>query len=181
MINIDKYRLSIERLSVFDRLTDEQKIETAVKHCSVRDVVDIFTYYELEQHPYSKKLILEKYRNSPQDLFHYAGDMIGGRWLEAEPMIMTSPGYAYFYSRDVIKGRWLEAEPTIIADMAYAYYYSRDVIKDRWPEAEPIIMASPEYAYNYSLDIIKGRWPEAEPVIMKNSYWWQLYKSYFKF
>jgi len=152
-MNLSKYGLSEELLTVFDHLTDEQKIETAMQKYRVRDALRIFVYYELEQHPYAKKLILDKYKNSPQDLFRYARDMICGRWLEAEPIIMTYPEYAYFYSRDVIRGRC--------------------------PEAEPIIMTYPEYAYFYSRDVIKGRWPEVEQAIMNHYSYWRFYKDRF--
>jgi len=179
-MNLSKYGLSEELLIIFDHLTDERKIETAIQSRIFNDVVSIFTYYELGQYPYTKKLLLEKYRNSPEDLYCYARDVIEGRWPEAEPIIMTNVYCAYHYSRYVIKGRWLEAEPIIMTSTAYAYNYSLDIIKGRWPEAEPIIMTSTAYAYNYSLYVIKCRWPEAEPVIMKNSYWWQLYKDRFK-
>jgi len=101
-----------------------------------------------------KELFLEQHKDSPEDLYDYAKDIIKGRWPEAEPTIMTSPAYAYHYAYGVIKGSW--------------------------PEAEPIIMASPGYAYYYSKYIIKDRWPEAEPAIMKNSYCWKLYKDHFK-
>jgi len=153
-MNLSKYGLSEELLTVFDHLTDEQKIETAMQKYRVRDALRIFVYYELEQHPYTKKLLLKKYRNSPQDLYYCARDIIGGHWLEAEPIIMASPRYAYLYSRIVIRGRW--------------------------PEAEPTIMTAPQYIYHYSRDVIKGRWPEAEPTIMNDSYFWQLYKDRFK-
>ena len=112
-MNLSKYGLSEELLIIFDHLTDERKIETAIQSRIFNDVVRIFTYYELGQYPYTKKLLLKKYRNSPEDLYYCARDIIGGRWTEAEPTIMTSPEYAYLYVLDIIKGRWPEAEPTM--------------------------------------------------------------------
>jgi len=126
-MNLSKYRLNEKLLIIFDHLTDEQKIETAIQEYSIQDRVCIFTYYELEQHTYAKSLLLEKYKKDPNSLFFYSKDMICGRWLEAEPMIMTSPAYAYFYSRDVIKGRWPEAEPAIMRHYSYWQLY-----KDRF-------------------------------------------------
>jgi len=180
-MNLSKYRLNEKLLTIFDHLTDEQKIEKAIQKYPVKDVKNIFTYYELEQHTYAKKLLLKKYRNSPHDLYYCAREVICGRWPEVEPIIMTSLECIYRYSRYIIRGRWLEAEPIIMTNAEYIYYYSRDIIKGRWPEAEPIIMASPRYAYIYAYLIIKGRWLEAEPTIMNDSYFWQLYKSHFKF
>jgi len=152
-MNLSQYRLDEKLLTIFEHLTDEQKIEKAIQEYSIQDVVRIFTYYELEQYSYAKKLLLKKHRNNPYALFCYSSEIICGRWLEAEPAIMTDPYYAYLYSREVIKGRWLEAEPTIMTNAEYIYYYS--------------------------LSIIKGRWPEAEPAIMKHSPYWRFYKDRF--
>jgi len=179
-MNLSQYRLDEKLITIFEHLTDEQKIEKAIQKYTIEDIASIFTYYELEQHTDTKKLLLEKYRNSPEDLYYCANDIIGGRWLEAEPIIMTSPVYAYLYSRDVIKGRWPEAEPTIMTDPYYIYRYTYDIIKGRWPEVEPTIIKNATYAYAYSRDVIKGRWPEAEPAIMKHSSYWRLYKNRFK-
>ena len=128
-MNLSKYGLSEELLTVFDHLTDEQKIETAIQKYLVRDALRIFVYYELEQHPYTKKLLLEKYRNSPQDLYYCARDMICGRWLEAEPTIITDAPYAYLYSLNIIKGRWPEAEPNIMNDNFWWNVYLIDVLR----------------------------------------------------
>lgn len=41
----------------------------------------------------------------------------------------------YWYARDVIGERWLEAEPIIAKDELSAFAYARNVIKGPWPEA----------------------------------------------
>jgi len=178
-MSLSQYRLDEKLLTIFDHLTDEQKIETAIQEYSIDDILRIFTYYELEQYPYAKNVFLEKYRNNPYALFCYSRDMICGRWLEAEPIIMTNAHCAYVYSRIVIRGRWPEAELTIMTNAQYTCYYACHIIKGRWPEVEPTIMTSPAYAYFYSRDVIKGRWPEAEPAIMKQYSYWRLYKNRF--
>jgi len=127
-MNLSKYGLSEKLLTVFDRLTDEQKIETSIQEYLVEDVLRIFTYYELEQYSYAKKLLLKKHRNNPYALFCYSRDIIVGRWPEAEPTIMTSPACAYLYSREVIKGRWPEAEPTIMNDDFWWNFYLSGVL-----------------------------------------------------
>ena len=68
----------------------------------------------------------------------------------AGPRIATYSHYAYHYARDVIKGRWPEAEVTIAKSPKHAYLYARDVIKGRWPEAEAVIAADPSYAKSYN-------------------------------
>ena len=154
-MNLSQYRLDEKLITIFEHLTDEQKIETAIQKYAIEDIESIFTYYELEQHTYAKKLLLKKYRNSPQDLYFCARDIIGGRWPDAEPMIMTFPAYAYFYSCDVIRGRWPEAEPTIITYPSCIYLYSRHVIKGRWPEAEPNIMNDNFWWNVYLIDVLR--------------------------
>ena len=126
----------------------------------------------------------------PRLAIDYASSVIGGRWPEAEPMIIKdslagsadthefNPEVARCrladdnsiinYVMKVIRGRWLEAEPTIMKDPYLAYDYARDVIKGRWPEAEPTIMKNPYLAHDYCKEVLKGRWPEAEPEIAKN-------------
>ena len=88
-------------------------------------------------------------KRAPFWAYWYACDVIKSRWLEAEPIIMTSPEWSYRYAHNVIKGRWLEGEEIIMSDPKFSYWYALDVIKGRWPEAEATIMTSPELAYWY--------------------------------
>jgi len=154
MNNLSKYRLNKKLLTIFEHLTDEQKIEKAIQEYSIEDIVRILTYYELGQYTYAKNMFLEKYIHNKYRLVYYSRSIIGGRWPEAEPAIMTDPEYAFLYSYEIIRGRWPEAEPTIIKDATYAYRYSCDVIKGRWPEAEPTIMADPYWWNVYLSDIL---------------------------
>ena len=95
-----------------------------------------------------------KHKQAPFWAYWYAKNVIRGRWIEAEPIIMRSPYRAYRYAKDVIKGRWFEAEPTIMADAEYAYWYAQNVIQGRWIEAEPTIMRSSQYAYLYAKHVL---------------------------
>ena len=85
----------------------------------------------------------------------HPGDVIKGRWPEAESTIAMDASKAYVYARDVIKGRWPEAEPTIARHAQEAYLYARDVIKGRWPEGEKAISENPHIAHMYARDVIK--------------------------
>ena len=69
-----------------------------------------------------------------------------------------APEYAYWYAENVIGGRWHEAEPIILTNAGCAYWYARDVIGGRWKEAEPIILTSDKWAYSYAYDVVKGPW-----------------------
>ena len=110
-------------------------------------------------------------------LYWYADAVIGGRWPEAEPIIMKDAKWAYWYASDVMKyKRWTEAEPYIMKNAYWAYWYARNIMKDaRWPEAEPYIVKDARWAYWYACDVIKGRWPEAEPYILESDGYTKLY------
>ena len=80
--------------------------------------------------------------------YHYAKDVIRGRWPEVEKAIATDPWWAYHYAKDVIRGRWPEVEKAIATDTRWAYHYAKDVIRGRWPEGEKAIAHS-EYKDHY--------------------------------
>lgn len=91
------------------------------------------------------------------------------------PIIKKDPYYAYYYAKWVIGGRWIEAEGIIMRMSNSAYLYAHDILKRRWIEAEPIIMMDSEFAYWYASYIIKDRWIEAEPIIEGNAHYWDCY------
>ena len=45
----------------------------------------------------------------------------GKRLPEVEACILTSVMFSYHYALDVIKGRWIEAEDVIMTDTMYSY------------------------------------------------------------
>jgi hypothetical protein len=106
---------------------------------------------------------------NPNTAYHYAKNVIKGRFSQGEPIIATSPEYAYLYACDVIKGRWEQAEPIIATDPYYALWYANDVIKGRFELAEPVIAANDCWACRYASYIIQGRWEQAESTIMTNN------------
>lgn len=67
---------------------------------------------------YPRKLIQISHiiKKHPNHSYHYAKNIIKGRWPEAERYIIKHPYYSYSYSRDIINGRWLEAEDVIKTD-----------------------------------------------------------------
>jgi len=64
------------------------------------------------------------------------------RFPEFEPLILTSPEAATEYAQYAIGGRWTEAEPMILAskDSDALFNYATKVIKGRWPQAEAALM-----------------------------------------
>ena len=51
-----------------------------------------------------------------------------------EPYFIKDPYYAYHYARDIIKGRWIEAESIISTSSYYAYLYALSIINGKLPE-----------------------------------------------
>ena len=93
---------------------------------------------------------------------------------------IKDPDKASEYAFYDIGGRWPEAEPVIMRDPRSAGDYATNVIGGRWPEAEPVIMRDPESAYEYARYVLKARWPEAEFYIMQDPTQAKLYEKYFK-
>jgi hypothetical protein len=77
---------------------------------------------------------------------------------------------AYIHAHNVIRGRWVEGEPIILLSPWSAFKYAECIIKGPWPEAESIIMTEPQYAACYAEYVLKARWPEAEAIIADGLY-----------
>ena len=125
--------------------------------------------------PYLKRLREEKEllkNGSPSRLLHHAQYVRGGRWPQAEKLILKDLSTALEYAQNVLKSRWPDLETLILDRREYflAYLYALYVIKDRWLEAESFIPTTPETAVNYAHKVIKGQWPEAEEVIKQSPF-----------
>ena len=104
----------------------------------------------------------------PQAAYHYAKDVINGRFPEGEAAIAKNTRWSYYYARDVIKGRWPRGEAAIAndpQDAYFAYQYAKDVLKGRFPGGEEALAKDTYYAPLYATNIVKGRWPEGEEAI----------------
>ncbi len=104
----------------------------------------------------------------PINAFEYALNVIGGRWPEAEPVIMQDAYAACEYACNILKCRWPEAEPVIMQKGYSAFCYARDIINDRWLEAEPYIAKD-----------FHWHWLEVEPYIARDFHWRRKYCEYF--
>jgi hypothetical protein len=67
--------------------------------------------------------ILHIIQKSPREACRHAQWFMPGRWIEAEPAIMTDPYYAYLYASEIIGGRWVEAEPYLTNDNFWCVKY----------------------------------------------------------
>ena len=85
----------------------------------------------------------------PYCAYHYATDILKGRWPEGEEAIATNPDWAYHYAGYVIRGRWPEGEAAIATDPYWSYHYAKDVIRGRFPEGEEAIATGPQCAKYY--------------------------------
>lgn len=95
--------------------------------------------------------------SDPTWAYHYALEVIKGRFPEGEPAIAKSPAYAYYYADDILKGRFPEGESTIAKSPMWAYQYALNIIKNRFFEGEPAVAEDPTWTYRYARDVIRGR------------------------
>ena len=58
---------------------------------------------------------------------------------------LDGPQAAYHYARDVIKGRFPEGEYLIAQHPYWAFCYAVNVIRARWPQGESMIIQGPHY------------------------------------
>ena len=101
---------------------------------------------------------------------------------EATDERLKDPQAAYHYAKDVLNGRFPEGEAAIAKNTRWSYYYARDVIKGRWPRGEVAIAKDPQdayYAYLYARDVLKGRFPGGEEAIAKDPIWAEKYLELF--
>jgi hypothetical protein len=92
-----------------------------------------------ERSPDLELAILLTTENRIENICTYASKVIGGRWKEAEPIILDEGIDAIArYLRDVVKGRWIEAEPILLerGKLEDAMYYAVNVMGCRWLEFE---------------------------------------------
>lgn len=134
----------------------------------IRDVDSIQAYakYVLEgRWLKAEPIILTK---GPTVVFDYAKAVVNQRWPEAEPVLVKDPKLALEYVREISHERFPELEPYLLANSTglHLVNYAMKMIKGRWPEAEPTILKDPDTAYAYIRDVIKGEWPEAEPILL---------------
>ncbi len=123
MLNLYKIHNRPEKLDYFDLYASPlDKLKSIITH-KVEDFEPIMHII--------KKL--------PREACRHAHWFMPGRWIEAEPHILTSPWHSYYYAKNVIKGRWIEAESNIRTHPGFAFWYANDIIKGRWHEAEPYI------------------------------------------
>jgi len=70
---------------------------------------------------------------NPNHCYHKALNA-GKRLPEVEACILTSVMFSYHYALDVIKGRWIEAEDVIMTDPMYSYLYAFQIVRGKLPE-----------------------------------------------
>ena len=113
------------------------------------------------------------------DLVQYIRYTGRNSWPAALGRIVKDPDASYFYASNIIGGRFKEGEPAMLTKVSDSFNYAYGVLKNRWPEAEDDIKKVPNYARAYAQEILKTRWPEAEPYIMRNKSEWLKYKDFF--
>ncbi len=123
----------------------------------------------------------------------YASRAIGGRWREAEQMILDADTphheavmYGYVddsdvienqitvYARDLIGGRWQAFEEKVrrrTCNPVTVVAYTSEIIGSRWEAGENCLLHSPNTdrtrsaLVRYARDVLQGRWMEAEDML----------------
>ena len=70
---------------------------------------------------------------TPQQAYRKAYEA-GKRLPKLEHIVLRSPSHAYLYALDVIKGRWIEAEDLIMTNIRMSYFYAKNIIRGKLPE-----------------------------------------------
>ena len=65
-------------------------------------------------------------KDDAESAYHFATDIVKGRFKHAESLIMKFPKWAFMYAKDIIKGRWIAAEPYIAKDEIYFDKYNTE-------------------------------------------------------
>ena len=68
------------------------------------------------------------------ELAYFKALEAGKRLPELESIILTSSWFSYQYAADIIKGRWIEAEDIIMISVNYSGCYALFVIDGKLPE-----------------------------------------------
>jgi len=118
----------------------------------------------------------------PAEQAYYKARKLGKRIPELEGIISKDAKYSFHYAQDVIRGRWELGEAAISQDADYSFRYAFDVIKGRWELAEPAISKKAFYSYWYARYVIKGRLPDFmhNAVLLSNSEYTKQYVEFIK-
>ena len=118
--------------------------------------------------------------NNASWIVNYAQEVIGGRWPEAEPIIVKD-ARAFLSYASKLKLRLPLGEKTILNsnNVHWMVSYAKYVIDGRWPEAEPFIAKHAEASYRYAVDVLNGRFALGERAIRKIPALWDKYWGYF--
>jgi hypothetical protein len=152
---------------------------------------NVMEYY-IEKVIRGRWLEVEPYFLKSQSRICYYSYAIKKRWKKAESILLENPTFwLIYYIKAHFNGRWLVAEPSILTKPECAYLYTIQIYnrhngyynkKKRWDKAEKCILKgenSSKYIYQYAKNIIQGRWPEAEEYFDKNTIWWKYYQKRF--
>lgn len=89
---------------------------------------------------------------------HYASEVIGGPWPEAEAEIAKEAFGAAHYAAYVIRGRWPAGEAAIATE-AYPSLLYAQLLGQRFEAGEPVLLES-HYAAEYRAMAKSGQWPD---------------------
>jgi hypothetical protein len=80
---------------------------------------------------------------------------LGERQPDLEHFIITKAVWSYHYAQNVIKGRFIEGESIISTAPESSYYYAKRAIKGRWKLGEAAIASSEDFSGLYADYVLK--------------------------
>jgi hypothetical protein len=124
-------------------------------------------------------------------IMSYIDQVVKGRWLEAEPLIIKQPSTMLTYAEKYVKGPWPEVEQAVMRSGSDTIFtYITKVLKAPWPRFERAIIkamgkltpATEEWrdvarlGFKYARDVKNGSWPEFEQFLPSDPDFEELYK-----
>jgi mRNA-degrading endonuclease YafQ of YafQ-DinJ toxin-antitoxin module len=135
---------------------------------------------------YAAKIIKGKIKDEWEDIiaqdeiysFHYARNILKGRFEKGEEIISKSAEYSFYYARDVLKNRFEKGEEAISKSDEYSFRYAKNILKGRFKKGEDAISKSTKYSFYYAKDVLKNRFEKGEEAIINDK---KILKEYMKF
>ncbi len=100
---------SVRYMTIDDVLSSHFGFNIDIKYLGI-DNPDIHTEDGLNRLITAVNDELEMIKKDPERAYHYALNVIKGRWPEGEEIMKSDPFFAYWNSVYIIKDRWFEGE-----------------------------------------------------------------------
>lgn len=110
----------------------------------------------------------EKNPRAPSWVYWYACNVLRGRFVEYEHVLLRSRHYAFQYVVDVVEEPFPLFEPVFADHPELAFEYAKIILNGKFEAGEKAIASKYGIAYSYATEVIKQRFPLGESSIVKN-------------